>query len=185
MIGYDLASGEVLLRSGTTARWRSSLPAFERSWARAGHWALVVLPPGELPASARITRYLQAVQELEDTAPGTDTGAAWLAAVQRWPDEPIGWLTLGNHRYQSGDYAAAVSAFSRATQAAPGQAQAWNNLAYALLKNGCPQQARHAARCAQSLAPGEDDYLDTLHEISQLAGGDDAAHCPEMRCAAP
>ena len=43
VVGYDLTNSEVVLRSGTTRRWITSLAAFERSWARANYWALVVL----------------------------------------------------------------------------------------------------------------------------------------------
>jgi tetratricopeptide (TPR) repeat protein len=184
VIGYDLESGELLLRSGTTPRWRSPLATFEKTWARAGFWALVILPPGEMPASAQLTRYLQAAHELESGTSEITAQAAWLAAVQHWPDKPLAWLSYGNNRYQAGDYTTAVAAFSRATDIAPDQARGWNNLAYALLQTACPQQALRAARCAQSLLPEDPAYRDTLLEIRQLAQGDDEAHCPTVRCTA-
>lgn len=184
VIGYDLGSGELLLRSGTTPRWRSSLASFEKTWARAGHWALVILPPGEMPASAQPAPYLQAAHELESGGNAVAAQAVWQAAVQHWPDNPLAWLAYGNNRYQAADYTSAVSAFSRATDIAPDSAQGWNNLAYALLQTACPRQALHAARCAQSLSPQEDTYRDTLSEITRLAHGNDAAHCRAVRCAA-
>ncbi len=185
VIGYDLESAELVLRSGTTPRWRSSLASFEKTWARAGYWALVILPPGEMPSSARVTRYLQAAYELESGGNGMAVQAVWQAAVQHWPDNPLVWLAYGNNRYHTANYMTAVTAFSRATDIAPGQAQGWNNLAYALLQTACPQQALRAAQCAQSLAPEDDTYRDTLSEIRRLAHGDDAANCPAVRCTAP
>lgn len=184
-IGYDLESGELLLRSGTTPRWRSSLGSFEKTWARAGYWALVILPPGEMPVSAQLTPYLQAAQELESGTNELTAQPAWLAATKHWPNEPLAWLAYGNNRYQAGDYTSAVTAFSRATDIAPGQARGWNNLAYALMQDGCPQQALHAAQCAQSLEPEDDNYRDTLQEMRLLAPGKDAAQCPTIRCSIP
>ena len=70
LIGYDLRKGEVVLRSGTTRRWRTSLAAFERTWSRARYWALVIVPPGDVPATAQPDRYLQATLDLESTADG-------------------------------------------------------------------------------------------------------------------
>ncbi|MDH3979157.1 MAG: PA2778 family cysteine peptidase [Gammaproteobacteria bacterium] len=185
VIGYDLESGELVLRSGTTPRWRSSLATFEKTWARAGYWALVILPPGEVPASAQITRYLQAAHDLESGGNTVAAQAALQASVQRWPNDSLAWLAYGNNRYHDTDYTTAVTAFSHATNIAPDQAQGWNNLAYALLQTACPQQALHAAQCAQSLAPEDDTYRDTLSEIRRLARDDDAIHCLAVRCAAP
>jgi tetratricopeptide (TPR) repeat protein len=182
VIGYDLESGELLLRSGTTPRWRSTLATFEKTWARAGYWALVILPPGDIPASARLAPYLQAARELESSTNELTAQQAWLAATKHWPKEPLAWLAYGNNRYQAGNHTAAVAAFSRATDIAPGQARGWNNLAYALMQDGCPQQALHAAQCAQSLEPEDDNYRDTLQEMRQLATGKDAAQCPKIRC---
>jgi tetratricopeptide (TPR) repeat protein len=182
--GYDLESRELLLRSGTTPRWRSSLASFERTWARAGYWALVILPPGEMPASAQPTRYLQAAHELESGGNAVAAQAAWQAAIQHWPDNPLAWLAYGNNRFHAADYTNAVTAFSRATDIAPQQAQGWNNLAYALLQTACPQQALRAAQCAQSISPDDAVYRDTLSEIRRLAHGNDAAHCPATSCTA-
>ena len=185
VIGYDLESGELLLRSGTTPRWRSKLATFEKTWARAGYWALVILPPGDMPASARLAPYLQAARELENSTNELTAQKAWLAATKQWPNEPLAWLAYGNNRYQAGDHPAAVTAFSRATDIDPGQARSWNNLAYALMQDGCPQQALHAAQCAQSLEPEDDNYRDTLQEMRQLATGKDAAQCPIIDCNIP
>ena len=62
--------------------------------------------------------------------------------------------------------------------------QAWNNLAYALLKTSCPVQAQAAAACAAGLAPDDKNYRETMAEIAGLARGADAAHCRPVACAA-
>ena len=185
VIGYDLAHREVILRSGTTRRWRATLGTFERTWARSGYWALVILPAGDVPVSARLMPYLQAAYDLERAGQGVAAQSAYLAATRQWPDESPGWLALGNSRYAAAEYTQAESAFRQATRLALGDPQGWNNLAYALLKTSCPAQARAAAACAQRLAPAESNYRDTVAEINAMAKGKDAPHCIPVNCRLP
>ena len=184
VVGYDLPAGEVILRSGTTERWQTTLGNFERTWSRGDHWALVVLPPGRIPASARPGPYLQAAHALEGAGQAVAAEAAWRAAAQHWPDEPSAHLALGNSRYAAADYPGAASAFHTAARLDPANPQAWNNLAYALLRTTCPQQAVAAAACAARLAADDENYRNTRAEVSKLASGADGAHCPALDCPA-
>ncbi len=182
VIGYDLPANQLLLRSATTRRWRTTLGTFERTWARAGYWALVVLPAGNIPASAEPGSYLLAARDLETTGQQAAAGAAYRAATQRWPQQPTAWLAYGNHRYQEQDFSTAETAFRAAVALAPGNPQGWNNLAYALLHNDCPRQAQQAAACALALAPQQQNYRDTDTEISRLARGADRPGCEPIDC---
>lgn len=177
VIGYDLEKNEIIQRSGTTQRWRTTLATFERTWSRSGYWGLVVLPANSIPATAVPDRFLQAALDLESTGRANAARSAYQAATQRWPQQPAAWLTWGNSLYQAGDYPGAATAFRTAVAVAPENPQGWNNLAYALLQNGCPQQARQAAACAAALAPREQNYRDTVTEITGLARGADHADC--------
>lgn len=182
VIGYSLPEKEIILRSGTTRRWRTTLASFERSWSRGDYWALLILPPGELPASARLPGYLRASRDLEQTAGSERALPAYLAATTRWPDEPLPWLTLGNSYYARSDYAAAEQAFRQATRLAPHTPEGWNNLAYALLQNGCPCLALKAARCAADIAGDDARYLESVNEIRPAVHGTDASHCRAINC---
>ena len=182
VIGYNLESDEIILRSGTTRRWLTRLSVFERTWSRADHWALVVLTPGVVPASATTADYLQSVLDLENTGSVEAAARAYRAAADRWPDQSPVWLALGNNRYASGHYKQAQTAFRTATRLTPGDARGWNNLAYALLQTGCPQQALAAAQCALQLAPDEPNYRDTVAEIAAQAGGVEAPGCEALAC---
>jgi len=181
VIGYRLGEDEIILRSGTTRRWRTTLSTFERTWARGSYWALVIVPAGDMPATAELTRYLQAAHDLETGTQDAAARAAFLAATRQWPDQALVWMAYGNNRYADADPEAAETAFRRATQLAPDDPDGWNNLAYALLRTGCPQQARLAARCAVTLSPAG-AHQDTLDEISADATGDDAGHCAKIHC---
>lgn len=182
VIGYDLASHEIVLRSGTTRRWRTTLGTFERTWARSGYWALVVLPAGDMPVSARLTPYLQAAHDLETAGQAASAQSAFGAAARRWPDEARTWLALGNNQYAAADYSQAENTFRRAIRLAPGNPQGWNNLAYALVKTSCPVQARVAVTCAQQLAPDEPNYRDSVAEITAMTTGRDAPQCVPVTC---
>ena len=182
VVGYSLPDNELVLRSGTTRRWRTTLSSFEQTWSRGDYWALVILPPGDTPATARLPDYLRAARELEQTAGSKQALPAYRAATVRWPDEPLPWLALGNNLYVRNDYAVAEQAFRQATRVAAHQPEGWNNLAYALLKNGCPQRALQAAHCAVHLAGDDPRYLESLNEIEATARGTDASHCEAISC---
>jgi Flp pilus assembly protein TadD len=91
-------------------------------------------------------------------------------------------MAYANGLYTSRDYQQAETAFRKATTLAPKDAQGWNNLAYVLLKTACPRQARQAAACAASLAPGIANYRNTVAEINTLANGNDGPHCRPVDC---
>lgn len=182
VIGYSLPDNEVILRSGTTRRWRTTLTTFERTWSRGDYWALVVLRPGDMPASARLTDYLRAARELEQTAGTEQALPAYQAASARWPDKPLPWLTLGNSYYARSDFAAAEHAFRQASHIAPHKPEGWNNLAFALLHNNCPDMALLAARCAAHTAGDDPRYRESVTEIRAAARGTDAPHCQAINC---
>jgi tetratricopeptide (TPR) repeat protein len=182
-IGYDLAAPELVLRSGTIERRSTELATFERTWARSGYWALVILPAGDIPATAGVMPYLRAAHDLETSADPAAARSAYRAAARRWPDQPAAWLAYGNSLYAAAAYADAEAAFRRAVTLQPARPRGWNNLAYALLKTDCASGARQAALCAQQLAPGDPAWRATVSEINALAVGDDAPGCRPVDCA--
>jgi hypothetical protein len=186
VIGYDLSSREIVLRSGTTRRWRTTLGTFERTWSRGDYWALVILPAGDVPATALPAPYLQAARDLEVSGQLQAARVAYRAATERWPDLAAGWLSWGNSLYADGQSRESAAAFRQATVLAPTDPRAWNNLAYALLETACVIQAQQAAACAVVLAPGEPEYLETQAEIAALAAGTEAlpVQCAPLQCPA-
>jgi len=182
VIGYDIGKQEIILRSGTTKRWRTTLAVFERTWSRSDYWALVILPPGTVPASAEFSTYLQASHDLEVSNQVDAAIAAYRAATQRWPHEPQAWLTYGNSLYARGKATDAVIAFWQATRLSPEDPHGWNNLAYALLQTGCPQQAQRAAACAVTYGGDDANYRDTLEDINKQTEGVDHSHCAKVTC---
>ena len=166
-VGYDLDSGDLILRSGTEQRRVTKLSTFEHTWRRGEYWALVVLPPDTLPATASELDVLQAASGLEQTARPDDAMAAYGAALDRWPDSLAALMGLGNTRYALGDPDGARLAFSEAVGRHPEAAPAWNNLAVVLAELGRPADALEAAREAVRLGgANEEIYRETLAEIT-------------------
>lgn len=165
VVGYDLAAGEVVLRSGGERRQIMSLGAFSASWQRAGQWAFVALPEGGLPAVADEPRVVAAIVALEKVDPAA-AGRFYESALVRWPGSLAARLGVGNAAWRRHDLAVAVSAFRRATQDHPGSADAWNNLALALQASGRRDEAVVAARRAVGTGgPHPEDYAATLGEV--------------------
>jgi tetratricopeptide (TPR) repeat protein len=165
VIGFDLPRAEVVLRSGTEARLAMPLRVFERTWARADHWAVVVLPPEQLPATAEELRYLQSVAALESLQRYEQAAAAYRATLTRWPKSLGALIGQGNSRYALGDLAGAEAAFREAVRFHPNAAVALNNLAQTLADRGALVDAEPLAARAVELDPGNTLYRATLAEI--------------------
>ncbi|MDN3919952.1 PA2778 family cysteine peptidase [Roseateles violae] len=169
-IGYDRARGSLILHSGREARSEISLAAFERTWARAGHWALLALPPEQLPATAgpaAATESLAALERLDAAA----ARRGYAAALGRWPAEPLLLLGAGNSAHAGGDLEAAEAAYRAAVQARPGLADGWNNLAQVLIELGRPDEARAAIEHALALGgPRQAAYRELARRLPRPAG---------------
>ena len=166
-VGYDLEAGDLILRSGTEQRRVTSLSTFEHTWRRGDYWALVVLPPDRLPATAAELKVLQAASGLEQAARAGDAMTAYQAARNRWPDSLGALMGLGNTRYALGDREGARQAFAEAAGRHPDAAPAWNNLAVVLAELERPTEAFDAAREAVRLGgTNAQTYRETLAEIT-------------------
>jgi ABC-type bacteriocin/lantibiotic exporter with double-glycine peptidase domain len=83
-IGYDTASGEIVLHTGTRAARAVPMRVFERTWARSDFWGLVVTPPDRLPALADETRLRAAVVGLERAGRKAEAEEANAALARRF-----------------------------------------------------------------------------------------------------
>ncbi len=150
LVGYDVAAGEVILRSGTTQRAILPMRTFEHTWTRAGAWAFVALSPGTLAQEADEAAVVEASVGFERAAAPAQAAAAYRAALLRWPDNLSLAMGLGNTLHAAGDRRAAADIF-RATAERHRSAPAWINLASTLLDLGDADAALQAARSAAAL----------------------------------
>lgn len=187
VVGYDLTQGTVILRSATTRRWITPFAVFERTWARAHYWGVVIVPPDQIPQTATPVAFLRAAHDLEEVDKLAEAAAAYRSAHNRWPDEyPIA-LALGNIEYRRGDYLAAERVFRDALSAHPQQAELWNNLAYTLAARHCAAEAVAAVQCALRLAPHDNNIIDSERDITRqpMDKRSSSVGCAPVQCPIP
>ena len=167
-VAYNLESRDIILRSGREPERVMPMDTFEHTWQRGDHWALVVLNPDDLPASADVSHVERAAVALERVGRAEEAAVAYSTILKRWPKSYAALMGLGNVRYEDGDLAAAESAFRLAISEHPGRAEAWNNLAYVLAAKGQQSEAVAAAQKAIMLSPSDEQpYLETLQDLSE------------------
>lgn len=176
VMGYDSEERDLILHTDTRKRETIDLEVFRNTWGRADNWAVTILPPDRVPATAKPLRFLQSAHDLETTGRTTAAGIAYETAEITWPDQPTATMARGNLAWKLGRRDEARGHFLRAATRFPEFAEGWNNLAFALQESGCSGTAKQAARCAASLAP------DRFGQ-SELLSHDDAKsaeHCPAL-----
>ena len=180
VIGYDLALGEVWLRSGAEARQALPLYTFDLTWSRSGRFALIALRPGEAPVAAGPAAWLK------ELAVAHAPMVAWETATRRWPEAAAAWFGLGNARMQGSapDVRGAELAWRETLRLDPAYVPAYNNLALLRARQGSAVEAQ--ALIDSGLSRTSDPALraqlsDTRQEI---AGGKAAAAGPTAGAAA-
>ena len=154
VIGYDLGTDEVVLRSGTRERHVMAATRFLASWDRAGRWALAIIKPGELPEMPELDRYMQAAAGLEAIGDVANATLAYQAATRQWPAASLPRVGLANLAYAQGQLLRAEAGYRAAIERSPGDVVARNNRAEVLLELGCPSLARDEIEVARMLAAG-------------------------------
>jgi tetratricopeptide (TPR) repeat protein len=166
VIGYDRDREEIILRSGTTRRQVMTLSTFERTWARGAHWAMVAMPPRQLPATATEADHVAAAAALERVS-AADARLAYAAALEKWPGNLAARMGSGNAAYALKDLKAAETDYRQATLDHPRSGDAWNNLAQVQFELGRKNEALTAAQQAVVLGgPRIAHYQKTLQTIA-------------------
>lgn len=166
VIGYDIDRGVAILHTGGYRAYEIDLRVLERTWHRAGRWALLVLPPGDLPATLGEAAILHGILSLESVAGVTSVEPAYRAVLERWPESLGGWMGSGHARYAQGDFAGAERAYREATSHHPHAPEAFNNLAHVLRARGRLAAARAAIERAIAIGGTHSDTFErTLREI--------------------
>ncbi len=148
VVGYDLPRQEIILRSGLEVRQILPIATFERTWARSGYWSMLALPPEKMPATASEVNYIKAVTALEKNAKKKLTHNAYLAALNRWPDNLVALMGAGNAAHTVGDLVGAEAFFRETIARHPDAGDAWNNLAQTLADMGRHHEALYAVKKA-------------------------------------
>lgn len=164
--GFDLQRNRVILNSGLIENYEMKISTFERTWARADHWAILTLVPGTMPAAGEPTAYFSALAALEQTRPSAPLEAAYVNGLQQWPDDINLRMGYGNLLYTRGGLQQATLQFEHLLAQYPDYAPAHNNLAQIYMERNQNDQAVQHARQAVALGGHYlPSYLATLQTI--------------------
>jgi tetratricopeptide (TPR) repeat protein len=150
VVGYDLETAKLILRSGQYERLETNMSTFERTWARSKYWAIVAMAPERTPVTVTQSAYAEAAVALETKGYIAGARTAYQTALRRWPRNQAALIGTGNIAYRDKDLPAAERAFRRAVQLYPDSGIALNNLAQVLLEQGKLDEALQMARLAVS-----------------------------------
>ncbi len=165
VIGYDLQQDQIILRSGEERRHQISLETFEHTWRRSNYWAIVVLPPDQIPATAEELPYLRSVLPFEKLGNWQIAQTAYLTATRQWSKSTGAYLGLGNASYMLKQLPAAESAYRAAITIDNQFAPALNNLAQTLADQGKWKEAERYALQAVKVKSDVKAYQETLQQI--------------------
>src|SRR4051812_32396439 len=175
-VGYDYDSGMLVLRSGTTERDLLPFTAHEVVWKRSGYWAMVVLPPDRIAATADESRWLSAVSAMERTGDEANARLAYGTFLKRWPDNVTAAIGLANAHYALGALPDAERVLRDAIKRAPDSVIVLNNLAQTLSDQGKNEEAlplieRAVERTGTTSSPYSKAVLETRDTIRRRLAG--------------
>jgi tetratricopeptide (TPR) repeat protein len=166
VVGYDFSRRILILYSGAKRPVERSFALFEKTWQRADHWALAVVPTDSTPDTVSASAYLDAVIGLEEVGRIESANSAYATASRRWPDNLLARTGLGNSAYAMGEFVAAESAFRAALEIDPAKAEVWNNLAYTLAQLGHRESSMDAINRALELDPDNLNFKESYTELA-------------------
>lgn len=169
--GYDLGQRTLIMNSGIEEDYAHPMRIFERTWARSDHWAIVVLEPGQVPASAEPNQYFTAIVALERGGDPADISKAWISGLNAWPTDRNLMMGYANFLYRQGDFDMAATWLKRLIDNHPEYAPAYNNLGQVLYEQGYKDEG--VAYVYEAMALGGDfidDYQATLQEMKSGVG---------------
>lgn len=152
VFGYDLNNQTVLMHSGPEAFKRWDMKKFERSWKLADYWGLVILPPGNLSATATELFHSQAAAALEQIGHLEEADKAYESILKQWPKSLAALIGRANIAYSKQNSKQSEGFLNLAVEYHPNSPEAWNNLSVVQRHVGKTSLANSSQKKAESLA---------------------------------
>ncbi|HEX5328638.1 PA2778 family cysteine peptidase [Sulfuricurvum sp.] len=134
--GYEGTTRKILTHFSDQPNEPIAIETFAEMWKRSGNWGVVLLPPGEIPASASPKKFVRAVYELEKIGMVNEAIQSYQSALIRWPQEAEISLILANSYYRVHRMREAEESYRRFLVSDPSHPLAINNLAILLSETG-------------------------------------------------
>lgn len=141
VVGADRDREVFWLRSGRERRLELSFATFERTWARARYWGVLVLDPAQLPDSLDPRTVIRELAMMERAGAVAAAQAGFNRALLNWPEQKTAWLGLAGTSLALGETERAEAVLRELVRRAPQYGAGLNNLADLLLKTGRPLEA--------------------------------------------
>lgn len=167
VIGYELSTDQIVLRSGATKRKLMRRDEFSKRWSASDYWALVVIAPSDIPGSVRATEFLQAVSANESLGQRHIAQAAYEVATHRWPNNLYGHLGLGNVYLGFGELDKAIEAYHAVLALDSNHFPTLNNLAYAYADRRDQVHALATIERALAVSLANDQMVDDLLKLKR------------------
>jgi tetratricopeptide (TPR) repeat protein len=167
--GYDAQTQTILTHFGNEANEAIAMKTFEAIWQRAGNWGVVLLPPGEIPATATPEKFLLCVYELEKSGMRKEAVVSYEAALKRWPQNVNILFALGNAYYSLGQIDAAQKMYARVVSLDAANPLALNNLADIAFHRGEFKEARELLERAKTEDAAIQSLLNATREEIEKA----------------
>lgn len=148
VVGYDLNKNAMILHTGEEKKFMMKLPTFERIWSRVDDWGLVIVKPGDIPATATEEDMVAATAFLELSQKSKLAEFSYQKILTKWNTSLGSLVGLGNIFYQKDDFKTSQTYFKLAIEAHPEAAGAWHNYAMVLYADKKIKEARVAAQNA-------------------------------------
>jgi tetratricopeptide (TPR) repeat protein len=176
-VALDDRDGELVVHSDTRPLMRLREDDFLRWWDRADRWTLLVCPPDRARWRLSADEHNDLGVFLERTGNLSAAAGNYRRAAELQPSNSYFQMNLGNALLKQRQYREAIVAYNNAVQAAPDNADAWNNLAYVYAEEGANlNEAAAACERAIKLNPSRRaSYLDTLGAVRLRQGDAQAA----------
>ena len=140
-VGYDRATGEVVLRSGKKPRLTMPLAILEYTWKESAYWAMVTVQADRIPASASESPYLAAIVAMARVGDARAAKIAYAAFLKRWPENLAAGIGLANSHHELGELTEAEALLRNLVERHSDSAVALNNLAQTLSDEGRNEEA--------------------------------------------
>jgi tetratricopeptide (TPR) repeat protein len=164
-VGYDLEDNHLVLRSGDQQRHVMNAGVNEFVWRKSGYWAMVVVPPNRIPATAHEATWLSAVAAFERVGSPRAARTAYATFLKRWPENVSASVGLANTYHASGEFKEAERVLRAALARDPDSVVVLNNLAQTLSDQGRNLEALvYINRAAAAGGP----YADAVSETRAL-----------------
>jgi tetratricopeptide (TPR) repeat protein len=141
VVGYDNSEGKAVLRSGVRERVLMPFAPFEYFWKKSDYWAMVTMPPDQIPVTATEPAYLDAIRVMERVGDKRAVRTAYATFVRRWPDNVTASVGLANSHYALGELRDAETVLRAAHTRHPDSVAVLNNLAQTLADRGKTEEA--------------------------------------------